>query len=176
MWICVNDGFYSIVNKAKNRRRDLLVRARRPGDLERLFRGHAIKVLTTLDGDYRYRADVPRALVGDVLAERVRAIAYDNFKDSVIDGGLHGAYSAVWSVMGALQKGGPYNAGARSTRQSTRGASLFDYDDLPMPDDRGFPPAQAHMSCEACCDADACYTVDGENLCAECAEQAEAAA
>lgn len=176
MWICVNDGFYSIVDKARNRRRDLMVRARRPGDLERLFKGHAVKVLTTPDGDYRYRADVPRALVGDVLAERARSIAYGNFKDSVADAPLHGAYNAVWGVMGDLQPGGPYNAGNRSARQSTRAAGLFDFDDWPMPEDHKFPPAEADTVCEGCVDAEATCMVDGENLCAECAARAEAAA
>ena len=122
MWICANDGFVSIVDKAKNRTRDLHVRARMRGHLLALF--PKAKVAETPGGDYRFRADIPRAEIGAVIAARIVGIGYDNFKDSVPDKALHDAYSRVWSVMGDLQPGGPY--GMRGRRGRGRGAGIVD--------------------------------------------------
>ena len=106
MWLCLNDAFLSVVDKS-TKRGCLLVRARRAGDIERVFPGAAVR--ESVNTDYRYRADVLRTAVADMVAERIKAIDYDNFKDSVADDELHNAYSSVWSVMGRLQPGGPYN-------------------------------------------------------------------
>lgn len=106
MWLCLNDAFLSVVDKS-TKQGCLLVRARRAGDIERVFPGAAVR--ESVNTDYRYRADVLRTAVADMLAERIKAIDYDNFKDSVADDELHNAYSSVWSVMGRLQPGGPYN-------------------------------------------------------------------
>lgn len=100
MWICLNDAFLSIV--AKDCPPDhLLVRARRAGDIERVFPG--VSVRESRHTDYRWRAAVPRQRVAEAIAQRLLAIDYDNFKDSVADGALHDAYARVWSAMYALQ-------------------------------------------------------------------------
>lgn len=100
MWICLNDAFLSIV--AKDCPPDsLLVRARRKGDIERVFPGYPVR--ESLNTDYRYRAVVPRQVVADTIAARLQAIDYDNFKNSVADDDLHRAYARVWSVMYGLQ-------------------------------------------------------------------------
>lgn len=123
MWICLNDAFFSIVDeKAKNAtskrpprrkatdRDTLVVRARRDGDIERVFAqpakiaGHKLVVEESIATDYRYRTRVPRALVKDVMAAEIDRVIYGNFKDSVEDDDLHRAYSQVWSVMFRLQE------------------------------------------------------------------------
>lgn len=110
MWLCFNDAFLSVVDKS-TKHACLLVRARRAGDIERVFPGAAVR---ETDGtDYRFRADVLRTAVAEMVAERIKAIDYDNFKDSVPDHELHNAYSSVWSVMGRLQPGGPYGSYGR---------------------------------------------------------------
>lgn len=100
MWICLNDAFVSIVSK------DcppdcLLVRARRKGDIERVFPD--AKVRTSMNTDYRYRAVVPRSVIAQALVDRVLDLDYSNFKASVEDDDLHDAYARVWGVMYGLQ-------------------------------------------------------------------------
>lgn len=114
MWICFNDCYLSVV--AKDCAPDeLLVRARRDGDIERVFPGASVSV--RFDTDYRCRARIKRADVAAALAARVAAIDYGNFKGSTRDDALHSAYMGVWSSLGRLQPGGPYSDGLRRRRQ-----------------------------------------------------------
>lgn len=124
MWICLPDAFLSIVHK-DCKPDQLLVRARRPGDIERVFPG--VKVRQSLTSDYRYRAVVSRNTVAAKLAEHVAAMAYGNFKATVLDHRLHGAYSRVWSIMSDLQPTPPYAGERRAS------GSLFDFDDDFLP-------------------------------------------
>ncbi|MDR0528820.1 MAG: hypothetical protein LBG69_04330 [Zoogloeaceae bacterium] len=105
MWLCLNNAFLSVVNKSK-KKDCLLVRARRPGDIEKIFPHVAVR--ETLGTDYRYRADVARSDVAAKIALLVMDIRYDNFKDSVSDTSLHDAYFRIWDVMARLQPGGAY--------------------------------------------------------------------
>lgn len=105
MWICLNDSFLSIV--AKDCAPDeLLVRARRKGDIDKIFPG--ARVVTSKTTDYRWRAVVKRKRVADALAGEVSRINYDNFKDSVSNKRLHDAYLRVWTAMADLQPGNTF--------------------------------------------------------------------
>lgn len=110
MWLCLNDAFLSIVDK-DCQADELLVRARRDGDIERVFPGAEVEV--TLGNDYRCRARVKRADVAAAITRRVMNIDYGNFKGSTKDQPLHDAYMGVWSAIGKLQPGGPYSSGVR---------------------------------------------------------------
>lgn len=102
MWVCLNDAFLSIV--AKDCARDeLLVRARREGDIERIFPRATVK--RTPKGDYLFRAFVKRGAVRRAMGRELDRVTYDNFKDSVRDDTLHDAYLRVWSTMMDLQPG-----------------------------------------------------------------------
>lgn len=114
MWLCLNDAFISIVDKAA-KQDHLVVRARRSGDIGRAFPG--VKETRTPGNDYLFRAEVPRRQVADAIAARVMNIDYHNFKDSTHDDRLHSAYMAVWSAMGRLQPGGPYGQANRNRGQ-----------------------------------------------------------
>lgn len=105
MWLCLNDAFLSIVNK-DSARGELLVRARRKGDIERIFPG--AKVTKTPKADYLFRASIPTEKIIAALEGEVRRIVYSNFKDSVKDDELHRAYNRVWNAMMPLQKEGAY--------------------------------------------------------------------
>lgn len=113
MWICLHDAFLSIV--AKDCKRDeLLVRARRRGDIERIFPG--ARVRQSEETDYRYRATIKKRRVADVLARECLDINYPNFKATVRDAALHRAYESVWHTMYRLQParsrtGGLFDAG-----------------------------------------------------------------
>lgn len=110
MWIMTNKGFISIVDKSTSQN-CLLVRARRAEHITALF--PRAKVRETTGTDYRYRADIVRAVVATVIANHVSGIFYDNFKDSVLEDDYHDALMGVWSCMGRLQPGGPYGRGNR---------------------------------------------------------------
>jgi hypothetical protein len=100
MWLCLPDAFLSIVHK-ECADDELLVRARRRGDIERVF-PHA-KVVVNRNTDYMFRARVKRTDVADALMTQAATIDYPNFKNEVADDDLHNAYSAIWNVMYRLQ-------------------------------------------------------------------------
>lgn len=105
MWICLNNAFLSIVTNPEGQD-TLLVRARRPGDIESVFPG---AVVSRRPGrDYLYRATIKRAEVGMAIAEAAMQIDYPNFKNSVGNAELHDAYARVWGVMANLQAVRPY--------------------------------------------------------------------
>jgi hypothetical protein len=102
MWVCLNDCFLSIVAK-DCARSEVLVRARRSGDIQKIFPEARVEVGNTTD--YRYRARVDRRLVADAVAAEVMRINYPNFKNSVTEKPLHAAYLRVWNAMADLQPG-----------------------------------------------------------------------
>ena len=106
MWLCTNSAFLSIVFKdcAED---ELLVRARRDGDIERVFPD--AKVIRSTNSDYLYRAVVSRNEVATAMAAQIQDIDYGNFKSSVDDEVLHHAYLKVWQAMAALQSPPPYS-------------------------------------------------------------------
>lgn len=108
MWIFLNDAFLSIVDKGGDGS-TLLVRARREGDIERVFMKTEVEL--TPHNDYRFRARIDRETVALAMAEAVRAITYGNFKGSVKEHARHDAYMEVWSAMHDFQQ-----RGSRPTR------------------------------------------------------------
>jgi hypothetical protein len=111
MWVCQNNAFLSIVSG--DQPDQLLVRARRKGDIEAVF-GNQYKVVTLTGRDYGFRALIPREVVGSVIAKSIEKIDYDNFKDSVVDAPLHDAYMKVWGIMAGLQEIPPYHTKPRA--------------------------------------------------------------
>jgi hypothetical protein len=103
MWIFLNDAFLSTVDKGGDGT-TLLVRARRRGDIERVFPESAVECSPR--NDYRFRARIGREAVAQALAASVRALGYDNFKDSVKERCRHDAYLGVWEVMYEFQREG----------------------------------------------------------------------
>lgn len=101
MWIFLNDAFLSIVDKGGDGS-TLLVRARREGDIERVFPEADVEL--TPRNDYRYRARIDREMVAQAMAAAIRAITYGNFKGSVKERARHDAYMDVWSAMHDFQR------------------------------------------------------------------------
>lgn len=106
MWICTKYGFYSIVDNAK-KQGCLLVRARRPGDLEAIFPDS--KVVKTIGRDYLFRAEIPRQEVAQKFFDLLMVHDADNFKASVTDNQLHDAYMRIWRVTADMQPIPPYS-------------------------------------------------------------------
>jgi hypothetical protein len=96
MWIFLNNAFLSIVSD-KGNPDNLLVRARRHGDIQRIF--PRAKVAITPEADYRYRARVPRTLVAEKIASQIAGIDYTNFTASVTDESRQMGYRPVWRQM-----------------------------------------------------------------------------
>lgn len=100
MWIFLNDSFVSVVEDRADSSQ-LVVRARKEGDVERFLQGamaSELRVVQTDHADYRFRASVPRRVVARVLEAVALSLDYPNFKDSVGDDERHAIYSRVWSV------------------------------------------------------------------------------
>jgi len=107
MWLIMNDSFLSVVAH-RHRQNYLLVRARKAGDIEKVFPD--AHVAEDPFADYRFRAVIPRAEVAQAVAGELLAISYDNFKNSVADDYRHDVYADVWSVLTKLQpEGGRYH-------------------------------------------------------------------
>lgn len=87
MWVMTNIGFFSIVQKEKDKKAGMLtVRARVLDDLEAL-RQHTPamgKVVTSENSDYRYRVRVKKENFAEALGNIAKAIDYSNFKDEVL--------------------------------------------------------------------------------------------
>ncbi len=107
MWIMLSDAFISIVKKDCGDD-ELLVRARRAGDIQRVF-GARVRVQRATDADYLYRAVVSRDDVQEAIDHQIGGINYPNFKMSVKDKPLHDAYLSVWHDMVKLQRPAPYS-------------------------------------------------------------------
>lgn len=111
MWIMLNDCYFSIVYK-DCARDELMVRARRPGDIEKLFPKAIVTEYTA--SDYHYRAAVKVEVIDAAIIGEIHRVTYSNFKDSVTDRPLHDAYLKVWTAMASLQPKRPYSGSTRS--------------------------------------------------------------
>jgi hypothetical protein len=106
MWVFCNDAFVSIVDN--NEFPDhLTVRARFKEHIKNLF-PEAV-VVSLEKRDYQYRAYIRRERVAQVMFEKVMAIDYVNFKDSITDPVYHAGCADVWSAMydASLNKADP---------------------------------------------------------------------
>lgn len=103
MWIILNDAFFSIVEDT-NSRRNLLVRARRHGDIEKVF---GVDATAGAGTDYPYRAFLDRSVVASTIFNHVAAIDYSNFKASIEDPDLHDACMDTWHTFKALERPAP---------------------------------------------------------------------
>lgn len=102
MWIFLPDSFLSIVDKGDASGRTLLVRARRAGEIERVFPG--AEVVEGGGSDYRYRARIDRSEVADRVAQAVRDIDFPNFKGAVKGADRKASYTEVWQAMHRYQQ------------------------------------------------------------------------
>jgi hypothetical protein len=105
MWLCLNNAFLSVVHKDCHAD-ELLVRARRAGDIQRVF--PKANVRRTVGVDYLYRATMKRSTVAAAMTKMLMEYEADNFKNSVKDNELHNSYMQIWSIMARTQKTPPY--------------------------------------------------------------------
>lgn len=82
-WFLFPDAFVSVVAH-NDMPTKVVVRARLPGDIERLLPGAAVE--KTPSADYLYRTVADRHQVAEVLAERIRRMTYTNVKKAIPKG------------------------------------------------------------------------------------------
>ena len=99
-WLIFNDAMLSVVEYTGDPE-FLLVRSRVEGDIERVLGQCEVK--RTPSADYLFRTTARRDVVASAVAERVAAVRYPNFKDSVREDARHSAYSGAWSALLRLQ-------------------------------------------------------------------------
>ena len=113
MWIFCKHGFFSAV-KDRDHAGNLLIRARFPGDLERLIDSYfdadmalSLKkqIRETPTADYAYRISLSQHEFSDIVACIAEEIDYDNFKASVHGERIRdGAYFECWFALREAQK------------------------------------------------------------------------
>ena len=96
MWICMSDGFLSLVVD-KNDSTRLLVRAGRKEHLVNVF-GKNAEMIKTPGADYRWRVFVGRADFKTLVNRRLDGIEYTSFQDSVKDRDLGEMYKQFWNI------------------------------------------------------------------------------
>lgn len=129
MWLMNKNGFFSLVQH--NQDEDvLMIRARVRADLEEAFPDDIDQIVETIDGDYRYRISLPREQVKQYVASTLDDLTYTSHAKEEMSAGKEPgrirAYMSVWSTLGDLQPGGPYNSRGRFTASQPR---LFDQPD-----------------------------------------------
>jgi hypothetical protein len=139
VWLMLNDSFLSFVSK-DCKPSEVLVRARRPRDIQTVFPN--AKVTEYDKSDYQFRAVVTRDDVKAALAGEVDRIVYPNFKDSVKDAKLHNAYMDVWTTMSKLQPKAPYSGFKRTGGMRLQDTFFDDFGAQALPAPKKKPDAQ----------------------------------
>ena len=110
MWVMTaKGGFYSAIRKPDMPKDQIMVRARRKDDLERLLNaiGDVSDIISTPNADYAFRVIIPVESWAGYLYNSAREIDYSNFKDASCKGdhSRHKAYIHCWGALLGLQSG-----------------------------------------------------------------------
>jgi len=115
MWIMNTDGFFSVVKDDFCKRGQLVVRARRRGDLESLIKSamdfgiikSKVKIHKFDEADYLYRIYLNRTIFAEYLSMSGMFIDYPNFKATLQKGDIdrHKAYYGCWRELLKLERG-----------------------------------------------------------------------
>ena len=128
MWLMTSaDGagaFLSIVKK-DCRENELLVRARRSGDIARFLGQRRLECIVTT-ADYLVRAPIPVEALVDGFRTSLAAIQYRSYKDSVKDREVHNALIEVWHSMAKIQHPVPYSDLRSLHRYADRGGKAHE--------------------------------------------------
>lgn len=122
MWFFGSEAFLSVVQH-KQDPSILVVRARRPGHIEKMF--PTAKVVTHDGRDYQFRTELPREVVAERMAQYVMEMTATNFKDSVKDKVYHHACYGVWSCMEKIQPMPAYSLYSNRGKRSGMDGPLF---------------------------------------------------
>jgi hypothetical protein len=111
MWIMGTDFFVSLVAKDVPEgalpKGALLVRARKREHLATLFPD--ANIVEDRSADYLYRSFIPVEKIAVALIERLTALNYPNYKNSVQDPDYHHALEGCWHCLSRIQHPAPYS-------------------------------------------------------------------
>jgi hypothetical protein len=105
MWVFTPDGFYSVVQKPQDRKKNTLtVRTRNRGDMDALVANHFpdAEPYKVKHSDYEWRIRVPKAAWAQAVQRMAMDIDYSNFKDEVTrrqGWDRHDVYLRVWQAL-----------------------------------------------------------------------------
>jgi hypothetical protein len=116
MWIMGTDFFLSVVRKDCSPGQ-LLVRARREGDIEKVF--GQVEVQRDTTADYLFRARIDEEAVASAMRDQLLRIDYGNYK-SAANKDMHDALLTCWHALADLQDPPPYS-GRRLPTQHLQG-------------------------------------------------------
>lgn len=108
MWVFTPEGFYSVVQKRQDRKKNTLtIRTRNRADIDSLVANHFPKARPyRVDGsDYEWRIRVPKKGWARAVQRMAMDIDYANFKDEVTrrqGWDRHDVYLRVWSALLAI--------------------------------------------------------------------------
>ena len=105
MWIMGTDFFLSVVRKDCSPGQ-LLVRARREGDIEKVF--GQVEVQRDTTADYLFRARIDEEAVASAMRDQLLRIDYGNYK-SAANKDMHDALLTCWHALADLQDPPPYS-------------------------------------------------------------------
>ncbi len=110
MWIFCKQGYFSAVQHI-DKPDTILLRARFPGDLERLFPtlnvANPPKIEHTPQADYAYRTELNKEAWADLVWQIAAQIDYTNFKSKVHEGHdspRNNAYMDCWAALRSAQE------------------------------------------------------------------------
>jgi hypothetical protein len=110
MWLLTTFGFFSIVEKPRDRAAGMVtVRARVRGDIESLRAKYLPglgEIQATPDGDYAWRARVAKPELAEALGRIAMDIDYANFKSEVAERmgyAREQVYHEVWETLAGMQ-------------------------------------------------------------------------
>ena len=96
MWLFTSQGMLSVVAH-RDIPNTLMVRARSPDHITKLFPGADVKL--TDNADYAYRTVIDRASFALFVINYIAEMSYDNFKNSIIEENYRNHCDQVWSTM-----------------------------------------------------------------------------
>ena len=109
MWLMTKFGFFSIVEKYKDKENSMLtIRGRILSDFDALrqFSPQMTEVISTTDADYPYRTRIPKKDFAIALFKIAMNIDYSNYKNEVLKTQGHDRaclYSEVWAILRNLE-------------------------------------------------------------------------
>ncbi len=95
MWICLPNGFFSVVQNNLDGKK-LMVRSRIREHITHYFPDY--EIFENVGTDYQYRIFIERKDFSRWIANESEHIQYTNFKNAVKDYTLHNFYSEIWNL------------------------------------------------------------------------------
>lgn len=138
MWVYTPDSFISVV-KHTTKPRTILVRARFPGDIERVFPKAVVR--KTPDADYLFRAEVSDRCLEHAMVRLARQVKYPNVKGAVAGRAKNDPLAELTMDSRKYAMSSAWSGALQAQQEVERGDEVVDYDgdELGEQAEMGFP-------------------------------------